>query len=184
MFEYLKGKIISIYSTYIVLDVNGIGFKIFFINNNIINKDKEFLVYIHHHVSENQNILFGFLDPDIKNLFASLIKVKNIGVKTAYLILNKYDVNVLNELVINNNDEMLFKIPKINKNNIEQFKKVFIKNKCERIDMDILNSEICIILKNLDYKVDDILKIYNKIDRSKNINFQVKEALSLLDGGK
>jgi len=182
MFEYLKGKVISIYNSYVVVDICGIGFKVYFINNSLLKKNSENLIYIYHHVSENQSILFGFLDPDIKNLFSSLIKVKNIGVKTAYLILNKYDINFLYELV-ENNDELLLKIPKVNKTNIEQFKKAILKNKGSRIDIDILNSEIVILLRNLDYKIEDILKIYDKIDKDKNINDQLKIALKFLDGG-
>ena len=49
--------------------------------------------------------------------------------------------------------------------------------------MDILNSEIVILLRNLDYKIEDILKIYDKIDKDKNINDQLKIALKFLDGG-
>lgn len=183
MFEYLYGKIISIYNSYIVIDICGVGYKVFFIKNEKLIKNENYLIYIYHHVSENQSVLFGFLDPDTKNLFASLIKIKNIGVKTAYLILNKYDINLLYDLSENNNDELLLKIPKIGLSNIEQFKKAIIKNKIKKIDIDILNSEVCILLRNLDYKIEDILKIYKKIDKSQNINEQLKMALKMLEGG-
>jgi len=183
MFEYLKGIIVSIYNTYIVMDVNGIGYKIFLINNIKLQKNKETLLYIYHHVSENQNILFGFYTPDEKLIFANLIKIKNVGVKTAYMILNRYDINVLYDAVINDNTDFLLKIPKINKSNIEAFKKSIAKIKDVRIDVDILNSDIFILLKNLDYSTTEILKVYEKLDKSKSINIQLKEALKILEGG-
>ena len=63
MFEYIKGKISYLDTQKIVIDVNGIGYKIFIpasIFSDLSNKENA-LLYISHIVKEDSQTLFGFL---------------------------------------------------------------------------------------------------------------------------
>lgn len=184
MFEYLYGEITTIYNSYVVLDVNKVGYRIYLVNPSSVSVGEKLKIYIYHHVNESQSILFGFLNVDHKIIFSNLIKMKNIGVKTAYQILNKIDVEALYAAVFNNNDDFLLKIPKINKNNLEQFKKIILKIRSSHIDMKIYKSELFNLLVNLEYNVNEIIGIYDKVDKSKTMSDQLKEAIEYLDKEK
>ena len=108
-----------------------------------------------------------------------MLEIKKIGIKSAYLILKKYNYDYILNLVNNENKDELLKIPKINGNNIDLFiKKLSEINFKESIN---INSEILSILRSLDYKDKDIFKIYKSIDTNQEINDQIKQAITLLE---
>ena len=60
MFEYINGKVTIIESGYIVIDNNGIGYKIFVGSPYSFNIDEEYKVYLYQNIREDENTLFGF----------------------------------------------------------------------------------------------------------------------------
>ena len=56
MFDYLNGLLTKIESSYIVLDVNGIGFKIYMPNPYVFEEGVTSKVYLYNHVREDENI--------------------------------------------------------------------------------------------------------------------------------
>lgn len=181
MYEYFYGTIKEIYSSYVVLEVNDIAYQIFLIRNSELSINSKIKIYIYNFVSDSLNVLFGFYTPLEKNIFANLLKVKNIGVKSAYVILNKVNVDLLLTAIYQDNDEFLLKLPKVNKNNIDNLKKSLRKEAERNVKVDVLNSELFILLKNFDYQLGDILKVIPMIDKNNPVNVQLKEAINYLD---
>ncbi|MDD5212826.1 MAG: Holliday junction branch migration protein RuvA [Candidatus Gracilibacteria bacterium] len=91
MLSYLKGNLIDLESnSVIVLTASGIGYELI-INEltyaRLLN-EKETEIYVYHHITENSQSLFGFLEKEEKELFKELIKVSGIGGKVANNILS------------------------------------------------------------------------------------------------
>ena len=83
MFDYLNGKVTKTLINYIVVDVNGVGYKVFTPNPYKFNEETITMVYIYNQVREDENILYGFSSEEEREMFLKLISVKGLGPKMA-----------------------------------------------------------------------------------------------------
>lgn len=86
MISFLSGKIILKEEKFLVLDVNGVGFKIFISKktlNNIPEIGALLNVFTYLAVRENSMDLFGFLNKKELDLFEFLLDIPGIGPKVA-----------------------------------------------------------------------------------------------------
>ena len=95
MFEYIKGKIISISPTAAILENSGIGYHIQVSLNTFTSiKDKKDTCLYTYAVIRNESqatssyALYGFFDKNERKLFLHLISVSGVGNNTALLILS------------------------------------------------------------------------------------------------
>ncbi len=81
MYEYLTGLVTVVAPQYIVVDVNGVGYKLLVANPYSYQEDrtKKVQVYVYQAVREDNISLFGFTDQNEKKLFMQLINVSGIG---------------------------------------------------------------------------------------------------------
>ena len=97
MYEYLNGKFALINPSFVVVDCNGVGYKIEISLNTysqIIEK-KEGKVFVHFIVREDMQVLYGFADEKERELFRLLIGVSGIGPNTARVILSSLNSDEL-----------------------------------------------------------------------------------------
>lgn len=88
MIDFLKGTIAYVEAEYIVLDVQDVGYRVFTANPYAFAaKGEKITVYIHHHVREDAELLFGFATREEQGLFRKLIEVSGIGPRVALGIL-------------------------------------------------------------------------------------------------
>lgn len=92
MYEYLKGKLDSVQEDYLVIDVNGVGYKVFTSLNTIKNVvvDSTTKIYTQLIVKEDDMVLYGFDTRDELHMFRLLITVSGVGPKAAVALLNQY----------------------------------------------------------------------------------------------
>lgn len=85
MIDFLKGKVVHMETTYIVLDVHDVGYRIFCANPYAFQPlgDGVHTIYIHHHVREDAIFLYGFQTREEQTLFRKLIEVSGIGPRVA-----------------------------------------------------------------------------------------------------
>ena len=90
MIDYIKGKVIEITPTDVVLECYGIGYKILISLQTYerINGQPEATVYIHHYLREDEELYYGFATKDERELFRLLIGVSGIGAGTARMMLS------------------------------------------------------------------------------------------------
>lgn len=93
MFDYLKGKITKQLANYIVIDVNGVGYKVYTPNPYKFKENEETMVYVYNHIREDENSLYGFSSEEERDLFLRLIDVKGLGPKMAMPILATGSIN-------------------------------------------------------------------------------------------
>lgn len=122
MYEYLTGIVSIITPQYIVLEVQGVGYKLLVANPYRFQTDsaKQVRVYVYQAVRDDNISLFGFIDQAEKQLFTQLINVSGIGPKSALAILANPDHQGLVDAITSNNISYLTKFPGIGKKTASQ----------------------------------------------------------------
>ncbi len=116
MFAYIKGKLAIKSTDFVVIDVGGVGYKIF-APTSTINKlgeiGSEAMVHTHYHVREDNISLYGFATAEELRMFELLIGVSGVGAKSANTILANISPSKFALSVITNDVKELTKLPGI-----------------------------------------------------------------------
>ena len=113
MYEYIKGIVTNVESSYIVLENNGIGYLIYTANPYSFNLEEEYKIYIYQVVKEDELSLYGFKEKEEKDLFLKLIEVKGLGPRMAMPMLATGSINGIIDAIERENILYLKKFPKI-----------------------------------------------------------------------
>lgn len=114
MLAYVKGELAQKQIGYVVIDVGGLGYKIFMSEPSIEeigNIGDEVKVHTYYKVSEDDISLFGFNTQEELRMFELLISVSGIGAKTAIAMLAYIEPSQFAIAVISNDIDTLKKIP-------------------------------------------------------------------------
>ncbi len=114
MLAYVKGELVQKQIGYVVIDVGGLGYKIFMSEPSIEeigNIGDEVKVHTYYRVSEDDISLFGFNTQEELRMFELLISVSGIGAKTAIAMLACIEPSQFAIAVISNDIDTLKKIP-------------------------------------------------------------------------
>jgi len=91
MITHIQGKLIEKTPTYVVIDVNGVGYKIKISLQTFSEIDSESCkLFTHLSVKEDSHTLFGFFEESERHLFRNLISVSGVGPSTAQVILSTF----------------------------------------------------------------------------------------------
>ncbi|WP_248927374.1 Holliday junction branch migration protein RuvA [Paenibacillus hamazuiensis] len=117
MIDFLRGTVAHREMDYVVLDVKGVGYRVFCANPYAVqHKDgEEVTMYIHYNVREDAHLLFGFLSREEQSLFRRLIEVTGIGPKVAIGILSGGRPEVIVAAIQQENLAFLTRLPGIGK---------------------------------------------------------------------
>lgn len=181
MFNYFSGKIDSINSNSIIIDVGGIGYSIYVPNPFIYEIGSSYKVYVYNHIREDEYSLYGFKTLEEKELFIKLINVKGMGPKVASGIFATGSIKGVVDAINKENLLYLTKFPKIGEKLAKQIildlkGKVTTEEEVEENSVEELMS----VLENLGYKTAEIKKIIQQVDTTKSLEEQIKESLKLL----
>ena len=192
MIAYLKGIIEIKSEDYIVIDVNGIGYKAYMPKNaiEILPKCGETIkIYTYLKVREDDVSLYGFNSIEELNMFELLISVGGIGAKSAITILSNITPSKFALAVITNDVNTLKKLqgigPKTAQRIILELKdKIKTEDAMElpKEDNSVLeeNSEELIqALQVLGFRRYEINNILPKL-KENNLEDRIKEALQYL----
>ena len=184
MYNYIKGKVVEIKSTSIVLDNYDIGYEIYTPNPFAFMEGEEYKVFVYEYIREDEQSLYGFKTNEEKELFLKLIGVKGLGPKMALPIIAMGSINGISDAINRENILYLKKFPKIGDKLARQMI-LDLKGKLEltgdAITLDETD-ELLEALKGLGYKGKDIKAILPKVNTSDKLEEQIKEALRLLVG--
>ena len=116
MFAYIKGSLEMKSSNYIVVDINGLGYKIFMSQSNIesigeINDIVKVFTYVK--VREDDISIYGFKTQEELRMFELLIGVSGVGAKSALVMLSCIEPSEFAIAVISNNIKLLTQVPGI-----------------------------------------------------------------------
>ena len=116
MIAYIKGTLEIKTKGYVVIEVNGIGYKIFMAENAIEKLGiigEKVQVHTYMRVREDDISLYGFLTNEELRMFELLLGVGGIGAKGALAILSHITPSKFALAVISNDIAILKKIPGI-----------------------------------------------------------------------
>src|SRR6056297_2738304 len=122
MISYLKGEILHKYSNYIILRVEGLGYKIFlnekFYNN--LREGQEIELYTHQYVREDALDLYGFETWEQLGFFETLLSISGIGPKSALSATSIAGVSEFREYVSRGDSTLLQQVSGIGKKTAER----------------------------------------------------------------
>ncbi|MFH1854954.1 MAG: OB-fold domain-containing protein, partial [bacterium] len=87
MIGYLKGNIIAKSKSFVILEVNAVGYKVNTGNFPKADIGKKAAYFCYHYTREDTNELFGFLDFADLQFFELLLSVSGVGPKVAQTIM-------------------------------------------------------------------------------------------------
>lgn len=102
MIDYIKGNLIEITPTDLVLECYGIGYRILISlqTYEALHNHNETTVYIHHYLREDDELYYGFATKDERELFRLLIGVSGIGASTARMMLSSLTSDEIRNAII------------------------------------------------------------------------------------
>ena len=90
MIDYIKGQIVELTPTELILENAGIGYSILISlqTYEAMQLQTQTVAYIHHYIREDEELFYGFATKDERELFRLLIGVSGIGVASARMMLS------------------------------------------------------------------------------------------------
>ncbi|MDO3408996.1 Holliday junction branch migration protein RuvA [Saccharibacillus sp. CPCC 101409] len=117
MIDFVRGQVAHLETEYIVVDVQGIGYRVFCPNPYAFaaKGQEPVTVYTHHSVREDAILLYGFSTREEQKLFRRLIDVSGIGPRVALGILAGGTPEKVVSAIQQENVTFLTKLPGIGK---------------------------------------------------------------------
>ena len=102
MIDYIKGQIVELTPTELVLENNGIGYSILLSlqSYEAFQGKSQVTAYIHHYLREDEELYFGFATKDERELFRLLIGVSGIGVASARMMLSSLTAEEIRQAIL------------------------------------------------------------------------------------
>ena len=116
MLAYIKGSLEIKYKNYIVIDVGGLGYKVFMAESaiNSLGEIGEIIkVHTYYRVREDDISIYGFKTQEELRMFELLISVSGVGAKSALVMLSCIEPSEFAIAVISNNVKLLTQVPGI-----------------------------------------------------------------------
>lgn len=196
MFAYIKGSLEQKSNNYVVIDVGGIGYKIFMATKAIETLGeigKVVKVHTHYYVREDNISLYGFNTNEELRMFELLLQVSGIGAKSAIAMLSEISPSSFALAVISDDISQLVKIPGIGKKTAarivlelkDKLKTEEAITKTEEVKLSITNeeetSEAIAALQVLGYTKREIEEALKNVD-TKNLQLEeiIKQGLKNL----
>ncbi len=153
MISFIKGFLVERNDDSVVVDVNGVGFKIIMPPRTIVKlagRGDIVLLYTHLQVLENEFKLYGFAEKEELKLFKRLLGVSGMGAKGAVNVLDFIDPLGFYQAIASQDEKLLTKIPGVGKKTASRL--IFeLKDK-------ISSEEFTSISHGDDTSMDDILE--------------------------
>ena len=203
MYEYIKGRYIDINKDYIVLENNGIGYKIFSSGATMADMPKsgdDVMLFLEQLVREDFIGLYGFSTKEELEMFKLLISINGVGAKAALSLLSISRVNNLKYAIMSEDDKHICRAPGIGKKTAgriilelkDKIKKEnkFISNRqdgSEDIDnneegySNNLNEALGALLA-LGYSEKEAEAAIDKVDKTETVENIIKSCLKVLMG--
>jgi holliday junction DNA helicase RuvA len=102
MIAFLRGKLVHRDPTYVIIDVQGVGYQLQISLQTFseIKEQENVMLHTHLNIREDAHVLFGFSSPAEKKLFQQLISVNGVGPSTAIVMLSYMNSSELKSAIV------------------------------------------------------------------------------------
>lgn len=195
MYDYIRGVYMGINKDYVVVEAQGIGFKVFTSGNTMAmmpEKAKEVILYTTQIVREDFLGLYGFSTREELELFHVIITINGVGPKAALSLLSVSMPDRLKMAILNGNESLLLKAPGIGKKIAQRIilelkDKLHVDNtdnldddRKEELEAENNLSEALAALISLGYTEKEAKGALKKLEGSLPLEDTIKESLKLL----
>ena len=188
MISYLEGKTIFKAEKYIIIDVGGVGYKVFISKDNaaILADNETVKIFTYLYMRESKALeLYGFISSKELAFFELLLEVPGVGPKSALAILGEASVNDLERAIASGDEKYLTRVGGIGKKKALKIL-LELKEKYEGLALVMGESsssaaDVLDALKKLGYSDREAREALRQIPGDvENIEEKVKVALKIL----
>ncbi|WP_294182178.1 Holliday junction branch migration protein RuvA [uncultured Clostridium sp.] len=194
MYEYIKGIYKGVDRDYIIVENNGIGYKINTSGSTIAKTPKigeNILLYIQQIVREDFIGLYGFLTKEEINMFNLLLTINGIGAKAALSLLSISSIANLKYAIISGDENNLVRAPGIGKKTAQRIilelkdkispeEAENCKDGLQEFNVDKNTSEVVEALRALGYSEKESNSALKVVDSNASVEIMIKQALKFL----
>ena len=191
MITHLRGNIVELTPTHLILDCNGVGYYLNISLNTFskLNQTKidDCKILTHLHVREDAHTLFGFFEQEERKIFLMLLSVSGIGASTAMMILSSLNSNEIRMAILKEDIVTLKSIKGIG---MKSAQRIIIDLKDKMTDLQLNQGDLLIqndnikrnealsALETLGFSVKDINKVLDNI-LSENPDLSVEQLIKM-----
>lgn len=198
MIAYLKGTVHAKSPEQLIVDVHDVGYALEISTqtfDELPAEGKEIKLLVYHHITDNDQRLFGFVNKNEKDLFELLITVKGVGPKLGLTILSGLPAQEITGAIVQKDRSALSQIKGIGKKTAERMILELKDKMSEMVDATYssssgsvpgnLKQEAVSALQSLGFKKRDseeaVTLAAKGEDLDGNVQELVKKALSQLN---
>jgi Holliday junction DNA helicase RuvA len=183
----LKGELVALGADWAIVDVNGIGFKVYMPTSTLSTlgrKGEEVELHTHLHLREDNVALYGFAAPEELGLFQNLISVTRLGPKLALAMLSAMSAEKLAMTIATGNADLLAEIPGIGKKTanrliLELKEKIGAGWLAAPAELAEENADVLTALTSLGYSVREATRALTAIPPDPTLTLEEKIKLAL-----
>lgn len=196
MIAYVSGVIEEVGTDYLVIDHNGMGYRILTPGSVVagLEEGQNVKIYTYLHVREDAMLLFGFLQKSELDMFKLLISVSGIGPKGALGVLSVLDANDLKFAILAGDAKTISSAPGIGKKTAEKVvielkdkvkledafeEKLAQTEKKQEQKLSLVRQDAAEALVALGYSQSQALKAIRQVEDQENMDVEdlLKQAL-------
>lgn len=169
-----------------LIEVGGVGYTVHVTPKALaeLEPTSPAFLYVHHHIREDAQLLFGFLGRDERSLFQTLIAAHGVGPTMAMSILATHSPSTLVDIVASSNLSALTLVPGVGKKTAERLL-VELRGKLKiSVEIDAASSsavgEVQQALVNLGYSESEIREALRDLGGTSDSASMLRSALSFL----
>lgn len=181
MIAYLKGTILQKGLTYVVVENQGLGYKVFVTPDILLMSVGDSVeLYTYLKVSEDGQALFGLPDFSTLQFFELLITVSGVGPKVALAILSAARAADVKQAIASQDTAVFTRISGVGTKTAEKII-VELKSKVGAVGgMPAAGGEIFDALLGLGYNQREVREVVGKLDTTLSQQQQLRQALKIL----
>ena len=201
MYEYIKGKYMGINKDYIVVENNGLGYKVFTSGATMSSMPKvgeDIMLYLEQIVREDFLGLYGFDSREELEMFKMLLSINGVGAKAALSLLSISRINNLKYAIMMGDDKHLCRAPGIGKKTagriilelkdklkpdelIDDIENVESIEDIDRYNVNVISEALGALLA-LGYSEKEAENALRKVNKDNTVENIIKSCLKVLMG--
>jgi holliday junction DNA helicase RuvA len=189
MISHLTGTVIELSEKYTVIDVNGVGYKVYCSTDTLseLHADSPASLFTYLVVREDALDLYGFISREEEDFFQLLISVSGIGPKGALGILSATSTNILKKAIATGDTSYLTKVSGIGRKTAEKVV-LELRDKLKAHSDTKENphelraeSDVVLALQSLGYSQNEARDVLKEVSAEiVGTNARIREALKIL----
>jgi len=193
MIAGLHGKLEFLGSDWAIINVGGIGFKVYMPTSALSRLGaigEEVKLHTHLHIREDNATLYGFTTAEELQLFQTFLSVSGIGPKLALAMLSAMDVDKLAMAIATSSIDLLTAIPGIGKKTanrliLELKDKIGAAWIAPTTQIAQENTDVLAALTSLGYSIAEATRAVSSLPPNQKLSLEEKAKLALqYFGGK